>query len=170
MADRYPDDGCRSHAAQADALQTTNPVDPLATTCGCPADGTAQQWQYRSLGGFLRDFLAHAYARQVTDKSDTAWCPEPWRHREGFERLGTLWQTYEHAMRNPDPKALNDWWLFCADPHMRVLLDPAGPFKFCSVRYGHKEMLQALPMDFAKAPELFLEVAAPVSAASDAAA
>jgi hypothetical protein len=38
------------------------------------------------------------------------------------------------------------WFLDRADQHMAVLLDPKGPFKYCSVRHGHKDMLVPLPL------------------------
>ncbi|WP_051133612.1 DUF4913 domain-containing protein [Nocardia paucivorans] len=125
---------------------------------------------YRSLGRFLEDFLAPAYARYVTGNPLRAWCPEPWLHDEGVLRLWEIWQGYEQAMAAPDRTAVSEWWLLCADPHMAALMDPDGPFKFCSVLHGHKDMLAPLPMRFDAAPaELYREIPQ-ASAASDAAA
>ncbi|MEU4841734.1 DUF4913 domain-containing protein [Nocardia testacea] len=125
--------------------------------------------RYRSLGLFLEGFLATAYARQVSDNPERTWCPEPWRHDEGALRLREMWQGYETAVLDPHPGAVSDWWLLCADPHMRALMDPDGPFKFCSVRNGHKDMLAPLAMRFDLAPaDLYTELPQ-LSAASDAA-
>ncbi|WP_280427882.1 DUF4913 domain-containing protein [Nocardia brasiliensis] len=116
--------------------------------------------EYQSLGDFLQFFLASAYRRQVTDKHDIAWCPEPWLHQEGYERLEGLWLSREAALASEDLEALTNWWLLHADPTMCVLLDHDGPFKYCSVRHGHKEdMLPPLFMDFDKAPpELYAPI------------
>nr|WP_280244550.1 hypothetical protein [Nocardia abscessus] len=46
---------------------------------------------------------------------------------------------------------------------MPKLLDPDGCFKFCSVRIGHKDLLQPLPVDEAPA-ELFSTLTCPVAA------
>ncbi|MGX1762623.1 DUF4913 domain-containing protein, partial [Streptomyces lydicus] len=126
-------------AEHIDAASADEPADPGL--------------QYQSLGEFLEFFLARSYRRQVTDKHDTTWCPEPWLHEEGYERLEGLWLSREAALASPDLCAITRWWLTCADPTMRVLLDSEGPFKYCSVRNGHKEdMLPPLVMHFREAP------------------
>ncbi|MFI5782618.1 DUF4913 domain-containing protein [Nocardia sp. NPDC051570] len=142
-----------------------------STSTGGVDHGAAPEWRYRSLGQFLQRYLAPTYRRQVTDRSDTVWCPQPWLHKEAAERLAAIWRAYEHGLRSPNPKAENDWWLTCADPTLRALMKPDGPFQYCSVRKGHSDMLVPLPMQFAAAPpELFLEVVTQPSAVPDAAA
>lgn len=134
-------------AEHANAASAIDPADPGL--------------EYQSLGDFLEFFLASAYRRQVTDKHDIAWCPEPWLHEEGRERLEGLWLSREAALASPDLEALINWWLLHADPTMCVLLSADGPFKYCSVRNGHHEgdMLPPLFMRFDKAPpELYAPI------------
>jgi hypothetical protein len=134
---------------------------------------TEKEWRYRSLGEFLAEFLAPHYCRQVTDKGDTVWCPEPWLHPEALRRLGGLWLSHQHMLWSTDLCAEDNWWTR-ADRTMELLFDPSGPFKYCSVRGGHKEMLAPLPMRFDDAPPaLFAAVSSSspsLSAATPAAA
>jgi hypothetical protein len=99
--------------------------------------------EFRTLDAFVRDFLAVVYARQVTDQHSRAWCPQWWQHSEAFVRLDALWHAYEY-MRRDERTGLDVWWIHHADPHMARLFDPQGPFKYCSVRGGHKPMVPNL--------------------------
>uniref|UniRef100_UPI0012F4D333 DUF4913 domain-containing protein n=1 Tax=Nocardia pseudovaccinii TaxID=189540 RepID=UPI0012F4D333 len=56
-----------------------------------------------------------------------------------------------HATGGPLEKS--DYALHHVGPHMREMLDPRGPFKYCSVRNGHKDMLQPLLSRIDKAPD-----------------
>lgn len=91
---------------------------------------------------FVSGSLSKLYARQVRDTHQATWCPEWWRHDEAVEvlellRLGRL--------AIDDWLSWSDWWALHARPHMAALLDMDGPFKFCSVHNGHKDMLDPLP-------------------------
>ncbi|MGQ4597794.1 DUF4913 domain-containing protein [Nocardia sp. R6R-6] len=108
---------------------------------------TEQQQQpmiYSGVVDFVENYLSLMYRRQVTDLSDTVWCPEWWQHAEAIARLDALWRAWEHY-RQDGRTGLSVWFLDHADPHMAKLLDPKGPFKYCSVRNGHKDMLSPLP-------------------------
>ncbi|MFD3508415.1 DUF4913 domain-containing protein [Nocardia sp. NPDC058666] len=100
---------------------------------------------YPSVIEFVDEYLSQVYSRQVTDISDTVWCLEWWRHPEAAIRLHALWQAWEHYRRQGGP-GISVWFLDHADPHMAKLFDPRGPFKYCSVRNGHKKMLDPLPL------------------------
>ena len=109
---------------------------------------TEQQQQpmiYSSVVEFVENYLSLVYRRQVTDLSDTVWCPEWWQHAEAVARLDALWRAWEHY-RLAGRTGLSVWFLDHADPHMSKLFDPKGPFKYCSVRNGHKDMLSPLPL------------------------
>ncbi|MEU4340709.1 DUF4913 domain-containing protein [Nocardia sp. NPDC023852] len=109
---------------------------------------TEQQQQpmiYASVVEFVENYLSLVYRRQVTDLSDTVWCPEWWQHAEAVARLDALWRAWEHY-RLDGRTGLSVWFLDHADPHMSKLFDPKGPFKYCSVRNGHKDMLSPLPL------------------------
>ncbi|CAM4067030.1 DUF4913 domain-containing protein [Nocardia sp. NPDC046473] len=109
---------------------------------------TEQQQQpmiYASVVEFVENYLSLVYRRQVTDLSDTVWCPEWWQHAEAIARLDAMWRAWEH-FRLDGATGLSVWFLDHADPHMAKLFDPKGPFKYCSVRNGHKDMLSPLPL------------------------
>ncbi|MFD4356602.1 DUF4913 domain-containing protein [Nocardia sp. NPDC058519] len=110
------------------------------------SDADRQERVYAGVSEFVREYLSQLYRRQVTDISDTVWCPEWWRHPEAAVRLDALWQAWEHYRMKGGP-GISVWFLEHADPHMIKLFDPRGPFKYCSVRNGHKEMLTSLPVE-----------------------
>ncbi|WP_433656053.1 DUF4913 domain-containing protein [Nocardia sp. CA-128927] len=109
---------------------------------------TEQQQQpmiYANVVEFVENYLSLVYRRQVTDLSDTVWCPEWFQHAEAVARLDAMWRAWEH-FRLDGSTGLSVWFLDHADPHMAKLFDPKGPFKYCSVRNGHKDMLSPLPL------------------------
>lgn len=110
---------------------------------------------YTDVVAFVENYLSLVYRRQVTDISDTVWCPEWWKHAEAAVRLTALWRAWEH-LRHNGGTGLSVWFLDHADPHMAKLFDPRGPFKYCSVRNGHKDMLSPLPLK-APAPNMFAD-------------
>jgi len=57
----------------------------------------------------------------------TRWCRRWWKHAEAISRLEAIWQ----AMRYDGASGPAVWWRDYADPHLRVLLDEAGPFFDC---------------------------------------
>lgn len=101
--------------------------------------------EYHDVGEFVHNYLTGLYQRQVTDINDTVWCPEWWRHKEAVARLEAVWRAFEFYRQDPTT-GMSIWLLNHADKHMAVLFDPKGPFKYCSVRHGHKEMLTRLPV------------------------
>ncbi|MGV9924740.1 DUF4913 domain-containing protein [Nocardia rhamnosiphila] len=100
---------------------------------------------YKNVVEFVENYLSVVYRRQVSDLSDTVWCPEWWKHTEAIARLDAMWRAWEH-LRQDGATGMSVWFLDHADQHMAVLLDPKGPFKYCSVRNGHKDMLVPLPL------------------------
>lgn len=98
---------------------------------------------YSSLPKFVTWLSTH-YARQVTDTTEAVWCPWWWKHPEVRARLENLWHLLE-LRRLDGPEGVNSWW-FDADMHMRGLLDPRGPMKYCSARHGHRDLLAPLPL------------------------
>jgi hypothetical protein len=110
-----------------------NPVDALPVEVA------------EALAGFVTDVLSPLYARQVSDTPSAVWCPQWWAHPEACSRLDVLRRIYDEAIASGDPAMLSAWWLDHADPHMSRLLNPDGPFKYCSQRSGHKTLLAPLP-------------------------
>ncbi|WP_280263502.1 DUF4913 domain-containing protein [Nocardia wallacei] len=104
-----------------------------------------QDMIYSNVVEFVENYLSLVYRRQVTDLTDTVWCPEWWKHAEAAMRLEALWRAWEY-LRQDGKTGMSVWFLDHADPHMGKLFDPRGPFKYCSVRNGHKDMLNPLPL------------------------
>ncbi|WP_024805532.1 DUF4913 domain-containing protein [Nocardia sp. BMG51109] len=104
---------------------------------------------YANVAEFVENYLSLVYRRQVTDLTDTVWCPEWYQHAEAVVRLDALWRAWEY-LRQDTTTGMSIWFLEHADPHMTKLFDPRGPFKYCSVRNGHRDMLSPLPL---KAPQ-----------------
>ncbi|GAA5054130.1 DUF4913 domain-containing protein [Nocardia callitridis] len=100
---------------------------------------------YSGVADFVENYLTMVYRRQVTDVGDTVWCPEWWRHAEAIARLEALWRSWEY-LRGYRETGHSVWFLDHADRHMEVLFSPRGPFQYCSVRHGHKDMLAPLPV------------------------
>lgn len=109
-----------------------------------PADAPPAEL-LEALAEFVTDVLSPLYARQVADTALAVWCPEWFRHPEALSRLDVLRRIYDEAIESGDAAMVSAWWLDHADPHMSRLLDPNGPFKYCSQRNGHKSLLVPLP-------------------------
>jgi hypothetical protein len=92
-------------------------------------------------------WFAGVYRRDVVDVPDLRWCPDWWRHAEASILLVDLWRTYE-AARHEKVGGMSVWFRDHANPHMRTLLDPLGPFRKCSVDNGHHHSgeLEPLPV------------------------
>ncbi len=99
---------------------------------------------YKSVVEFVESYLSVAYARDVTTGYHV-WCPQWWQHTEAVVRLDSLWRSWEFH-RLDGATGLSEWWIGHADPHMRVLLDPNGPFKACSALRGHRDSIGPLPL------------------------
>lgn len=108
--------------------------------------------EFASLGRFVDGVIARIHARQVTDTQVQVWCPQWWEHAEALWRFDLLWRGFERARAAGSDDEMDHWTLHRLEPHMRVLLDPAGPFKYCGVRNGHKDYLAPLPSAVDKAP------------------
>ncbi|MGW4247367.1 DUF4913 domain-containing protein [Nocardia sp. NPDC004722] len=109
------------------------------------SDQEQEPMVYASVVEFVENYLSLVYRRQVTDISDTVWCPEWWKHAEAVARMDAMWRSWEYY-RLEGKTGLSVWFLDHADMHMAKLFDPKGPFKYCSVRNGHKDMLTPLPL------------------------
>lgn len=95
----------------------------------------ASHQQYETVNAFVEDFIARAYCYPLGQ--ERVWCPEWYAHPAALARLTALWIAYE-TVRIKTPHQLVTWWISQADPTMRVLFDPKGVFKGCSIEMGHK--------------------------------
>ena len=109
------------------------------------ADGPElQPLAYPTLVAWVEGLLAPMYRRAVDGRA-TTWCPEWWRHAEALTRLEAIWRAWEHLRLDP-MTGISVWFTMHADPHMAVLLDPAGPFTGCTPTRGHRtDNLLSLP-------------------------
>ena len=107
----------------------------------------APELVYGSAEEFLHEQLLPTYVRSVTGKS-AKWCIEWYFHPEAVSRIAALWRAWEHLRLDP-ATGMSVWWRDHADHHMRVLLDPQGPFYNCDMK-EHREPEHLEPK---KAPE-----------------
>lgn len=94
---------------------------------------------------FVTEVIAPLYARATYMNTEVSWCPEWFRHKPAVWRLGALMDSYDQAVTSKDRAAASVWLRDHGDMHMRELFHFNGPFKFCSVANGHKDMLPPLP-------------------------
>lgn len=99
--------------------ETTEP--PVAVE---PAE---PQLAYPDAATWVREWLAHNYKRQISQGSGFVWAADWWRYPEAVSRLEALWRAWEHLRLDP-ATGMSVWYRDHADHHMRVLMDPKGPF------------------------------------------
>lgn len=100
---------------------------------------------YPAVDVWVAEFLAPTYRRHI-DGRNRHWCPHWWRHPEAVTRLEALWRAWEHLRLDP-ATGMSVWFRDHADPHLAVLLDPDGPFKYCTPDRGHTNRLEPLPLE-----------------------
>ena len=90
---------------------------------------------FEDVDAWVDEWLVRTYLRSCS--TIRIWC-RGWReHPEAVARLSALWLAWEATAISSSRFAWSDWWLHHLDPHMAVLMDPAGPFQGCSVTEGH---------------------------------
>jgi Domain of unknown function (DUF4913) len=110
------------------------------------AETPERELLYPTVGAFVEGYVAKLYKREVTvegSEKTFRWCPRWHAHGEVWARMNALWRAFEH-LRLGENTELSSFWLMHLDPHMAQILDPNGPFKYCTVRGGHKAKLAAL--------------------------
>jgi hypothetical protein len=83
---------------------------------------------FGSADEFLRRWLRFAYRRTVSrpGRGELRWRAQWWSSEEALGRVEAMWRSWEQARL--DPVGMTNWWLYVADPMMRVLLSDDGPF------------------------------------------
>ncbi|MGW4071395.1 DUF4913 domain-containing protein [Nocardia grenadensis] len=112
-----------------------------------PEPEKAPELEYRTLNAFVDGYIANLYRREVSAlgrEGKTHWCPEWWKHGEVTARFEALWRAFEQSRQGKGAE-MNIWWITHCDPQMAAILDPEGPFRYCSVGDGHKDKLVRLP-------------------------
>ncbi len=126
----------------ADLKHRTEEKD-LAIDDQVPGQDESPALLYPDLPSFVSEYLAPIYARSLEGRR-RVWCGQSWAHSDAIARLDALWQAWEYLRLDPT-LGLSTWWLHYADPHMRELFDPDGPFKGCGRDRGHQPRVQPLP-------------------------
>lgn len=89
-------------------------------------DGSEPTLYFGSVDEFFRDYLRHVYKRRI-DGRTRYWAARWWEYDEAAIRLEALWRAWEHLRLDP-ATGMSSWWRDHADYHMRILMDPDGPF------------------------------------------
>lgn len=112
-----------------------------------PEEETPPPLEFESVELFVEQWLVPLYRRAATQQGETTfrWCPRWWVHGEVHARLSAVWRAFE-ALRRGEGVENSLFWLVHLDPHMARILDPEGPFKYCSARHGHSNTLVELPV------------------------
>lgn len=98
--------------------------------------GPAPTPQYPTLEEFCTDFLFEIYACNL-ESTTAKWCPDWWKHAAALYRIEALWRSHEYH-RHEGLTGIANWLTSHADPIMRTLMDPDGPFTFCHAIKGHQ--------------------------------
>jgi hypothetical protein len=134
-----------------DGLLDHDPVargEPAADGSPEAEAAAAEPTRFPDVHAFVTEHLAHAWARSLRD-TDTAfrWCPRWHAHPPVLDRLTALWQAYE-AMHTEGGTGPARWWRDHADPTLRVLTDPKGPFARCTTeRHQQPTPLPTAPIE-----------------------
>lgn len=113
------------------------------------------QTEYPDVQTFVQKYVCEVYRREVSDrgvKTQRRWCPQWWRHGEAKARFEALWMAFE-ALRQGETIEQSIFWLTHFGPTMAALLDPEGPFKYCSVAGGHQHQGALVALPVVAAPE-----------------
>jgi hypothetical protein len=127
-------------AAQREAVAAVDPNHE-------PEPEKAPELVYRTVDAFVEKYIGLLYRREVSAigrEGHTRWCPEWWKHGEVSARFLALWRAFEQSRQGKGAE-MNTWWVTHCDPQMAAILDPEGPFKYCSVGDGHRDKLVRLP-------------------------
>ncbi|MBX3196226.1 MAG: DUF4913 domain-containing protein [Microbacteriaceae bacterium] len=106
----------------------TSPSPSAPPRPGAGAGETPQpELYFGNVDEFVREKLRYLYARRVSPQGGARWAAEWWRYPEAISRLDALWRAWE-ALRLEPTFGISTWWRDHADHHMRMLMNPDGPF------------------------------------------
>ncbi|WP_367645922.1 DUF4913 domain-containing protein [Paenarthrobacter ureafaciens] len=123
------------------------------------SEDTEPTLYYGSVDEFVREYLRKVYRRVINGRGTGAvWAARWWEYDEAVIRLEALWRAWEH-LRQDASTGMSVWWRDHADHHMRVLMDPAGPFAAADVNDPANQAKKGEPLPYAAPPEgLFPDV------------
>ncbi|MFI5783766.1 DUF4913 domain-containing protein [Nocardia sp. NPDC051570] len=118
------------------------------TTEAAAEEEPQREPKYADVVEFVESYVIQMYRREVTARGSQRqlrWCPRWHAHGEVWARMEAMHQAFEHLRLGATTEP-NEWWLVHFDPQMRAILDPEGPFMYCSVAEGHHAKLPPLPV------------------------
>lgn len=98
---------------------------------------------YPNVYEFVTDRLVYLCPMPPAE-AGLVWCAEWYRHPQALSRLDAIWRAWEHLRQDP-ALGIANWWLHYADPTMRALMDPHGPFARCADGHQPDEPLPSAP-------------------------
>lgn len=96
----------------------------------------AYQLEYPDVFTWYENWFRHAYRRRI-DGRQRRWSGSWYTNLEALTRMESLWRAWEAARQDPEVGG-SLWFLTHADEHMRVLMDPDGPFAHLSTEQVDK--------------------------------
>jgi hypothetical protein len=107
-----------------------------------PAGGEELQPLYWNVEEWVEAVFTTTWPRPTRGR----WCSRWWEHAEAIVSLTALWQSWEAARIDEDPRAMADWLTRYLYPIMHELRDDAGPFASCSPdRHSDARVLPVVP-------------------------
>jgi hypothetical protein len=106
-----------------------------------------RELRYKTVLQFVDEYVSVLYRRKVARQeadSGLRWCPSWWQHGEVLGRFRALWRAFE-SLRIGESVEPAQWWIQYFDPMMDRILDPEGPFRYCTLEAGHNARLAKLP-------------------------
>lgn len=160
------DDDAPEHDRQQTSAVIPSRVNESVPAGAQPAGEDEPENMYEDMYTFFSNELHPFYIRESpflqekdTEKRSLAWCPQWWNHIEAVTRISSLWHGWEKSRLEPGA-ALSTWILDHADRHMDRLLNPQGPFRYCSPKDGHTR--KAVPFIVAEYPDFLTTTDAPL--------
>lgn len=108
---------------------------------------------YANVDEFVRGFVIEGLSRPI-DGQQRVWAAEWWKYPEAISRLDAMWRSWEH-MRLDGATGLSAWYINHADPHMRVLMDPHGPFAGARVYADENKNRAGEPLPYTRPPDMW---------------
>ena len=128
--------------AQVDTLRTgaiEADNQAYAATLADDLEQAAAAEEHPMLYSNSADWLAGYLLPMWRRGPEAKWCRTWWLHAEAYTRIEALWRSWE-ALRYEGPLGITTWLLHHADPMMRELTNPTGPFRHCHPKTGeHNE-------------------------------
>lgn len=109
--------------------------DDVADEAAADVDPPAPRLYFGSVDEFVREMIVPVFRREVNSRGELRWSARWWESAEAVIRLEALWRSWEHLRLDP-ALGMSVWLRDHLDPHLAVLMSPAGPFGVTSGAAG----------------------------------